>query len=204
MQSARSTRLIALVVMLAFFVSGASALAYQISWQRLLFAVIGVDIESVTLIVSAFMLGLGLGAAAGGYLADRYASALLPAFAAIEASIGVFGLLSPWAIEVLGTYLSAAPRLVSVAGLFLVFLVPTFCMGATLPILVRWLQLRLNNIGASVGQLYFVNTLGAAAGVVGVGFWLLTLFDLRQIVWLAALGNLSIALIVALTLRTAR
>jgi xanthine/uracil permease len=50
----------------AFFLSGAVALIYQVCWQRLLFAVVGVDIESVTPIVSAFMLGLGLGAALGG------------------------------------------------------------------------------------------------------------------------------------------
>jgi predicted membrane-bound spermidine synthase len=196
--------LAALVVLLAFFVSGASALAYQICWQRLLFAVIGVDIESVTLIVAAFMLGLGVGAATGGYLADHFQSRLLHCFAAIEAAIGLFGLLSPFAIEAMGGYLAVAPRVLSVAALFLIFLLPTVCMGATLPILVRWLQQRLHNIGASVGQLYFVNTMGAAVGVVGVGFWLLTVLDLRQIVWLAAFANLAVAALVVGMLRSAR
>jgi hypothetical protein len=39
---------------------------YQSCWQRLLFEPVGVDIESVTIIVSTFMLGSGLGALAGG------------------------------------------------------------------------------------------------------------------------------------------
>src|ERR1700704_2786353 len=51
---------------LLFFVSGFPALIYQIVWQRALFAIYGVNIESVTVVVSAFMLGLGLGSLAGG------------------------------------------------------------------------------------------------------------------------------------------
>ena len=44
-----------------FFISGFPALLYQIVWQRSLFAIYGVNIESVTIVVTAFMLGLGLG-----------------------------------------------------------------------------------------------------------------------------------------------
>ena len=58
-------------LVLLFFVSGIAALIYQVCWQRLLFQAFGVDIESVTIIVSTFMLGLGLGALAGGQLSDR-------------------------------------------------------------------------------------------------------------------------------------
>ena len=58
-----------------FFVSGVAALVYQVCWQRLLFSAFGVDIDSVTIIVSVFMLGLGLGALAF-YLADAAACCL--------------------------------------------------------------------------------------------------------------------------------
>ena len=44
-----------------FFISGFSALIYQVVWQRLLFAAFGVNIESVTVTVSLFMFGLGVG-----------------------------------------------------------------------------------------------------------------------------------------------
>ena len=56
---------------LVFFVSGFAALVYQVVWQRALFAIYGVNIESVTIVVSAFMLGLGLGSFAGGKLSAR-------------------------------------------------------------------------------------------------------------------------------------
>src|SRR4051812_25289323 len=37
---------------LPFFLSGVSALIYQVCWQRLLFVAFGVDIESITIVVS--------------------------------------------------------------------------------------------------------------------------------------------------------
>ena len=49
-----------------FFCSGFPALIYQIVWQRALFAIYGLNIESVTIVVSGFMLGLGLGSLVGG------------------------------------------------------------------------------------------------------------------------------------------
>src|SRR2546427_2232945 len=51
-----------------FFLSGFPALLYQVVWQRALFTIYGVNIESVTVVVSAFMLGLGLGSLVGGFI----------------------------------------------------------------------------------------------------------------------------------------
>ena len=56
------------MIWLVFFLSGFAALLYQIVWQRALFAIYGINIESVTMVVTAFMLGLGLGSLAGGAL----------------------------------------------------------------------------------------------------------------------------------------
>ena len=49
-----------------FLLSGFAALLYQIVWQRALYAIYGINIESVTMIVTAFMLGLGIGSLVGG------------------------------------------------------------------------------------------------------------------------------------------
>src|SRR5258708_38377777 len=54
-----------------FFGSGFAALIYQITWQRLLTIYYGVGPISVAVVVSVFLLGLGLGSVAGGYLAER-------------------------------------------------------------------------------------------------------------------------------------
>ena len=54
-----------------FFFSGFPALIYQLTWQRALFRIFGVNIESVTVVVTAFMLGLGIGSLAGGWLSKH-------------------------------------------------------------------------------------------------------------------------------------
>ena len=82
-----------------FMISGTAALIYQICWQRLLFEGFGVDIESVTIVVSTFMLGLGLGALAGGEIADRFPDRVIPMFAMIELATGAFGVCSPYLIR---------------------------------------------------------------------------------------------------------
>jgi predicted membrane-bound spermidine synthase len=55
----------------AFFLSGAAAIIYQLIWQRVLLGLYGSSIESVTVVVTAFMVGLGVGSLAGGWIADR-------------------------------------------------------------------------------------------------------------------------------------
>src|ERR1700761_4373995 len=86
----RSTRILCVL----FFFSGFPALIYQLTWQRALFRIFGVNIESVTIVVTAFMLGLGIGSLVGGLLSRRRGIALLPLLAAIEFATAAFGLLS--------------------------------------------------------------------------------------------------------------
>src|SRR5438093_13706059 len=82
------------VLCVLFFFSGFPALIYQLVWQRALFRIFGVNIESVTIVVTAFMLGLGLGSLAGGWLSKRRDIPLLPLLAAIELLTAAFGTLS--------------------------------------------------------------------------------------------------------------
>ena len=67
-------------------------------------------------------------------------------------------------------------------------------MGVTLPLLTMAFNERRVNIGVSVGQLYFVNTLGAAAGAAVVPFVLLPVWTLGQVVWMAVAGNVVVTL----------
>ena len=80
---------------LLFFVSGFAALQYQVVWQRLLGIFSGADIQSATIIVAAFMAGLGCGSLTGGYLSDRLSRrGNLLMFAFAELAVGVFGFFS--------------------------------------------------------------------------------------------------------------
>ena len=176
-----------------FFLSGVAALVYQVSWQRLLFVAFGVDIESITIIVSTFMLGLGIGALAGGRLADRFPERTVALFALIELGIGLFGLASPQVIETVGALTVRQSLPVIALANFLALLVPTLLMGATLPMLVAFLVRAAGSVGVSIGGLYFVNTMGAATGALAIGFVLLHYIELNTAIHAAAAINFLVA-----------
>ena len=186
---------------LLFFVSGIAALTYQICWQRALFGWYGVDLDSVSAIVSIFMLGLGTGALVGGAIADRFPDHRILVFSGIELLIALFGFVSLDLIDAAGVLFSDQPLHVIVGLTFVVFLLPTVAMGATLPVLVTELTNRTGNVGASTGHLYYINTLGAGAGAGACAFLFLPLGGLDGAVQIAAAGNLGVALIAGLAYR---
>jgi predicted membrane-bound spermidine synthase len=188
-------------LVLLFIVSGAAALIYQVCWQRLLFESVGVDIESVTIIVSTFMLGLGLGSLAGGELVDRYPTRTLDLFALIELGTAVFGAFSPNLIHAVSAEVITSSRATIVGANFALLLLPTTLMGATLPILVSHVVRRYRNIGASVGVLYFANTLGAAVGAGFTGFFALYYFGLTSTIYIASVLNVAVSVTVWFNLR---
>jgi spermidine synthase len=149
-----------------FFFSGFPALIYQLTWQRELFRIFGVNSESVTIVVTAFMLGLGLGSLAGGWVSKRRGISLLPLLAAIEIMTAAFGIVSLGVFEQVGALIVNWPLPAMAAVNLLLVIVPTLLMGATLPILVSHLVRRSGQVGNAVGLLYYVNTLGAGAACV--------------------------------------
>jgi len=188
-----------------FFASGFAALAYQIVWQRMLAFFSGADVFSVTLIVSAFMAGLGLGSLAGGHLADRLSlKQRVVAFALSEAAIAAFALGSVTLVyDVL--YVRLAPVGLSplVVGLvlFLVLLWPTFFMGLSLPLLSRALTESAIASARRIGSLYGWNTLGAAVGALVTVFVVVRLYGFVTAIRLGVALNLACALVALLALR---
>src|ERR1700733_3701968 len=121
---------------LLFFLSGFPALIYQIVWQRTLFSIYGVNIESVTIVVSAFMLGLGLGSLAGGRVSKSPTAPLLLLFGGIELGIAAYGMASLPLFHAVSRFSAGAPPLETGVLSFAMVVVPTLLMGATLPLLV--------------------------------------------------------------------
>jgi spermidine synthase len=145
-----------------FLCSGMPALIYQVVWQRALFAIYGVNAESVAAVVSAFMLGLGLGGLLGGWLSSRYPRQALILFGLSELGVAVFGLNSLRIFHWAASFSAGAGLLSVVVFSILLLVVPTLFMGATLPLLVEHFVSRSGRVGLSVSRLYFVNTLGSA------------------------------------------
>jgi predicted membrane-bound spermidine synthase len=177
-----------------FFFSGFPALLYQIVWQRALFTLYGVNIESVTIIVSVFMLGLGLGSLAGGWLSKRSDSRLLLLFGCIELSIGVFGSLSLHLFHRSAGFTAGASTAETGLIAFLLLLIPTLLMGSTLPLLVEHFVRRSGNVGTSVGSLYSVNTFGSATACLCAALFLMRMLGESGSLRLAAGVNALVGL----------
>jgi predicted membrane-bound spermidine synthase len=174
---------------LFFFVSGFPALLYQIVWQRALFTLYGVNIESVTMVVTAFMLGLGLGSLLGGMVSRSVRLPLLPIFGSVELLIAGYGIFSLRLFHWAADFTAGAPPLQTGLIAFALVVLPTVLMGSTLPILVSHAVRVSHNVGTSVGALYAANTFGSASACFCAGFFLMRWLGESKTVALAAALN---------------
>jgi len=167
-----------------FFLSGAAGLVYQVLWVRQFTLVLGGSAHAVTIVLTAFMFGLGLGAWLLGTMADRLdGRRLVRAYIGIEVGIGLYALLLPSLIlgmewGFVAFYQAVKPEFWLFNGTrlclsFLLLAVPTTLIGGTLPILCRLVILQRQGLADRVSALYGANTLGAIAGVVATGYVLL-------------------------------
>jgi spermidine synthase len=183
----------------AFFVSGAASLVYQVAWQRILALHSGVGIYSVAMIVAAFLAGLGVGAAVGGGGSARMgARQALVAFGLVELAIAAFGLASgtiyydwlylraPWLYGT--TWRAALVHLLALTP-------PTLLMGMSLPFLVRAMLREPRAAGRTIGFLYGINVLGASAGAMLTPWLLIRFWGIRDAVAAAAAANAAAGLI---------
>jgi spermidine synthase len=174
---------------LFFFVSGFPALLYQIVWQRALFTLYGVNIESVTMVVTAFMLGLGLGSLLGGMVSSSQRLPLLPIFGLVELLIASYGIFSLRVFHWAADFTAGVAPLQTGLIAFALVVLPTVLMGSTLPILVSYAVRISGNVGTSVGGLYAANTLGSASACFCAGLFLMRWLGESRTVALAASLN---------------
>ncbi|WP_395737824.1 fused MFS/spermidine synthase [Prosthecobacter sp.] len=197
-----SRRLHAMVLHGVFILSGISALIYQLVWQRALLTIYGSNVESVAMVVAAFLAGLGIGSIAGGWISKFARAPLVLLFGLAELGVGAYGLISLKLFDAVGALTSAQSHgLTTGALVFLLVFLPTLLMGATLPLLVAHQVRDTAHVGESVSRLYFVNTLGAALGAYIAAHWLLGSFGMSGTTRIAACLNATAALVVLLILR---
>ena len=189
------------LVLLLFFFSGALALVYQVVWARMMTHVFGSTAVAVGTVLAAFMAGMAIGSWTVGRLADRSENRLR-LYAWLEVGIAVAALLSHLALDRMDVVYPSLHGLAGGAGTllalvrflaaFLLVVVPTILMGATLPVLSRFLVTGQKRVGAQLSTLYAINTLGAVAGVLLTGFFLIGRYGIHGPVYGAVIGNLMI------------
>jgi spermidine synthase len=177
-----------------FFCSGMPALIYQLVWLRVLFSIYGVNAESVAVVVSAFMLGLGIGNLVGGWASTRYPKQAVVLFGALEIGVALFGLASLHLFHWAAKFTAGASLPATVIFSLLLLIFPTMLMGATLPLLVQHFVGRSNLVGFSVAILYFVNTLGSAFACYFCAAFLLRDFGQNGSVYVAAGINVLVGI----------
>jgi spermidine synthase len=165
----------------------------------------GDTVLATSTVLAAFMAGLALGSYWSGRRIDQQAR-VLSIYATLELSLGITALLFPLALEAitplyvwLHQQFHTTAFLFSLLRFLLAFallLVPTTLMGATLPVLSRYVVRTQVRLGWNVGVLYALNTGGAVLGCFAAGYVLLGSFGLYQTVGVGAALNLAIALLV--------
>jgi len=160
--------------------SGVAGLVYQVAWARYLSILLGNTSYGVVAVLVAFMGGLALGNAWLGRYADRLKRPL-SLYGWLEIGIAAYGIFFPFYFEVCQTaynglasrFVPGSPWLLALKFLFsfAAILIPATLMGGTLPILTRLVTRSLGELRGRVAGLYFVNSLGAVAGVLIGDFW---------------------------------
>jgi spermidine synthase len=193
-----------LILIPIFLLSGAASLVYETLWARHLHVLFGTSQVAITTVLAAFMAGLALGGFGAARWAERIRRPLL-AYAILEAFIGLYALLFPWLVRLvspayLGFWRALEPSPV-LFGVFqflllgIVLLPPTVAMGATLPLLARFVTSDRSETGFQIGRLYGVNTFGAVLGTALAGFALLPRLGLSATTWWTAGLNGILAII---------
>ena len=186
------------ILLVLFAGSGCAALIYEIVWYQMLQLAIGSTAVSMGFLLAAFMGGLGIGSIGWPRL-QRYARVHpLRIYAALEAGIGILGLLVLWGIPLIerayiaGFQTGLSNQILRGFIATVCMLPPTILMGASLPALSRWIE--LNQRGVSWwGLLYGGNTLGAVFGCLLAGFYLLRLYNVATATYAAVLINFAVA-----------
>ncbi|MDQ2997978.1 MAG: fused MFS/spermidine synthase, partial [Chloroflexota bacterium] len=204
------------LVLWGFALSGFAALGYEVVWTRLLSIFSLGAVFSFTIMLTTFLVGLALGGALMARRVDRVARPLV-LFGTLELGIGVAAILMLFAFAKLPTLLASLSatdtfgKLVYVefVAAALTMLVPTLLMGATFPVAARLYGAGTRSVasgadeaaetvGARVGQLYALNTLGAALGAAAAGFVLIPILGLQRAALTLALVNLALGAAVLL------
>jgi spermidine synthase len=206
------------LVYACFFLSGLSALIYEVAWLNRIQLVMGHTVYSLATTIAAYMIGLAAGALLlprVRRLAKRVGGAdaslglgSLKLYLLAELSIGLYGLAFhpllaalqiPYGALVTRFQLSL-PILSVLQFCFcgLLIFLPTLLMGMTLPLLADYLHSRGEDISERIPGLYGVNTLGAASGSWLAGFLILPSLGYTRTIYLAAIVNMLIFILATL------
>jgi spermidine synthase len=174
-------------------ISGCVALIYEVAWTRLLALTIGPTTYAFSAMLMAFILGLAVGAAIASRLLARIRRPIIPlAVTQILAALGAFGAawLVPWLPQWAAWFASSSPGyvwllLLNSAAIVLLLAPMTLALGAAFPFAVAAAAPPGTAAARAAARVYTANTLGAIAGALVGGFFLIPTLGLQRTIVLA-------------------
>ncbi len=164
--------------------------------------IFGSTVHAVSTVLTVFFIGLALGSWFFGRWIDGRESQGLRTYGWMEIWIGLYAFLTPIlfnfvqgiALQLWRQY-DYEPTTLTIGtfiGACLVLLIPTTMMGATFPVLSRYLIRSVKERGSKIADLYGLNTLGAMLGTLGVYFVALPVLGWQRTLVCAGVLNLGI------------
>jgi len=171
-----------LAVLIVFLSSGA-IMVLELVAGRLMAPILGVSLYTWTSIIGVILAGISLGNFTGGLLADRFASRGTLSALFILAAIASASIL--WTVELTRSVTDLdLPVMIQVLLAFAIaFLLPALLLGTISPVVVKLTLSDLKETGNVVGRIYAAGAAGSIAGTFLAGFWLISQFGTRGIVW---------------------
>ncbi|MBI2919228.1 MAG: fused MFS/spermidine synthase [Chloroflexi bacterium] len=178
------------------FVGGGCTMVLELIAGRLMAPYIGVSLYTWTSIIGVVLAGISLGNYLGGRLADRHARPVVLGAVFLAAGVASLAIL-PGIVLLSKTPLPTSLHLMNRSLLYsaLIFFVPTTVLGMITPLVIKLTLQDLGKTGNVVGTIYAVSTVGAIVGTFATGFWLVSWFGTRTIVWLVAVVLIGLGVI---------
>lgn len=194
-------------IVIAFGLSGLTALLLEVIWTRVLILIFGSTVYSFAAMVSVFLLGIALGGALFGKIADRVRSPYR-LLGAMQAAIAIVVLLEAATINYLPELFL---RLLVVTGVedssltlikfvisFAILFPATLLSGGTFPLVSKIYTDSLRHTGRDIGIIYSMNTVGAIVGSLLAGFLIVPTIGMRQGLIVAAWVSLATGVVTLL------
>ena len=192
------------MIYFSFFLSGLTALIYEITWSKLISLIFGTSIYGQSIVLAIFMGGMAIGAKVISEKVSKTHNTLLW-YALLEGIIALFGFLSIYLRYFCEIFEFHNPML----DLFIksiicsLFLMPSsIAMGGTFPVLFKYVKefnesYHIKKTALfNISFLYVINTLGALCGILLANYYLISQLGIRSAILITSLINCSISLLI--------
>ncbi|OVE74152.1 hypothetical protein BVX94_01385 [bacterium B17] len=192
-----------LVLIAGYTAAGFAALVYEVAWTRILCIIIGSSVYAFSMILTVFILGIGLGSIVFTKPAAKLKQPLA-ALSIVEIATGLSALL---VVPLIAALPEMVKKAIINAGqsfavlqaaefglIMLVMLVPTLLLGAAFPLAARHMAELDSTDGRSVGRLCGMNMLGCIFGSVAAGYLFIPAVGVQHTIYIAVLLNIAIGI----------